>query len=233
MTSRRNSNPRASSTRRARSLSAAWWRKGSSPRSMMRPRDQAGESGGEAPTAEVGVGAHRADLPEPRWGEALSGHRHERVPVVHADVPAELHRADRERAGAGELHQRQHLPDGRRRRARGHARTVGRSATRLARASIWLSRRLRPGLRPARRGDGGGSGRSSAPGAVADEGGQVAPGGVGVDVIGDQAAKTRDARGRSAPPRPDPVGELAGGRRASASTALSSTDGSAGRGHRR
>ena len=46
-----------------------------------------------APSAVRVVGANRADLGEPRWVQALTGHRDELVSVSEADVGPELDRA--------------------------------------------------------------------------------------------------------------------------------------------
>ena len=74
-------------------------------------RDDRRESRGEAASAVVGMGADRADLPEPGGRESLPGHGDQSGAVEHADVPAEIDGADRERSRAGELDQREHLAD--------------------------------------------------------------------------------------------------------------------------
>src|SRR6476620_9586864 len=71
--------------------------------------DRAYEARGDASPAVRFVGANRADLGEPRWVQALTGHRDEIVSVTKADVGPELDRSRCERARLGALHQREHV----------------------------------------------------------------------------------------------------------------------------
>ena len=77
------------------------------------------------------------DLAEPRGCEPLAGHRHQPLAVEHAHVAAELDGTDREGAGTGELHQREHLADvaGPERRDASGTSTGARS-----RSTIWCPR---------------------------------------------------------------------------------------------